>query len=175
MVPSQPRLRAGKLKDERVAEEFANRLSGHLGGLGALEDPEELWRAFKTTVLDVAGRSLGTHRRVKKNFVSQVTLDAIHQSRRARLNGRAELFRQLRRQSVCALRLGKESNVRAICEEVEHHLWSSDSHPAYRGIHALRSSKPIPWCPAVRVEGGGLLTEESKVKAHWASYFERLY
>ena len=31
MVPSQPRLDVGKLRDERVAEEFANRLSGHLG------------------------------------------------------------------------------------------------------------------------------------------------
>ena len=56
MVSSQPRLDVGKLKDERVAEEFANRLSGHLGGLGALGGPEELWNAFKTTVLDVAGR-----------------------------------------------------------------------------------------------------------------------
>ena len=42
MVPSQPRLDVGKLKDERVAEEFANRLSGDLGGLGALGDPEQL-------------------------------------------------------------------------------------------------------------------------------------
>ena len=32
MVPSQPRLDVGKLKDERVAEEIANRLSGDLGG-----------------------------------------------------------------------------------------------------------------------------------------------
>ena len=55
MVPSQPRLDVGKLKDERVAEEFANRLSRDLGGLGALGDPKELWSAFKTTVLDVAG------------------------------------------------------------------------------------------------------------------------
>ena len=44
--------------DERVAEEFTNRLSGDLGGLRALGDPEELWSAFKTTVLDVAGRCL---------------------------------------------------------------------------------------------------------------------
>ena len=40
MVPSQPRLDVGKLKEERVAEEFANRLSGHLRGLGALGGPE---------------------------------------------------------------------------------------------------------------------------------------
>ena len=65
--------------------------------------------------------------------------------------------------------------MRGICEGVEHHLWSSDSRPAYRGIRALRSSKPIPRCAAVRAEGGRLLTEESEVKACWAGYFERLY
>ena len=32
--PSQRRLDVGKLKDERVAEELANRLSGDLGGFG---------------------------------------------------------------------------------------------------------------------------------------------
>ena len=73
MVPSQPRLYVGKLKDERVAEEFVNKLSRDLGGLGALGNPEELWSAFKTTVLDVTGGCLGTHRRVKKNFVSRDT------------------------------------------------------------------------------------------------------
>ena len=121
-------------------------------------DPEELWSAFKTTILDVAGGCLGTHRRAKKNFVSQETLDTIDQSRRARLNGRVELFRELRRKTVRALRVDKEACVRGICEGVKHHLWSSDSHPTYRGICALRSSKPIHWCTAVRAEGGWLLT-----------------
>ena len=65
--------------------------------------------------------------------------------------------------------------MQGICEGVENHLWSGDSHPAYRGIHALHSSKPIPRCTAVRAESGGLLTEESEVKARWAGYFERLY
>ena len=78
--------------------------------------PEELWSAFKTTVLDVAGGCLGTHRRAKKNFVFQGTLDTIDQSRRARLNGRAELFRELRRKTVRVLRVNKEAYVREICE-----------------------------------------------------------
>ena len=82
-------------------------------GLGALGDPEELWNVLKTTVLYVAGRCLGTHRRAKKNFVSQGTLDTIDQSRRTRLNGRTELFRELRRKTVRALRVDKEP----ICEE----------------------------------------------------------
>ena len=64
--------------------------------------------------------------------------------------------------------------MRGICEGVEHHLWLSDFQP-YRGIRALRSSKPITLCTAVREEGGGLLTEECKVKASWASNFQRLY
>ena len=131
--------------------EFANWLSGHLGGLGALGDPEELWSAFKTTVLDVAGRCIGTHRRAKNNFVSQGTLDTIDQSRRDRLNGRAELFRELRHKTVRALRVDKEANVRGICKGVEHHLWSSDFRSAYWGIHALRYT-PSPSLGVLQLE-----------------------
>ena len=42
MVPCQPWLDVGKLKDERVAEEFVNRPSGDLRCLGALKDRKEL-------------------------------------------------------------------------------------------------------------------------------------
>ena len=65
--------------------------------------------------------------------------------------------------------------MREICEGVEYHLWSSYSQPAFKGICTLCSCKPIPQCTAVRAEGGGLLTEESKVKARWSGYFEWLY
>ena len=80
MVPSHPKLDVGKLKEERVAEEFANKLSGDLGDLGGLGNPEEWWIAFKTTILDVDGGHLGTHKRVNKNFVSHRTRDTIDQS-----------------------------------------------------------------------------------------------
>ena len=176
MVLSQPRLYVVKLKDERVAEGFLNRLSGDLGVVGVLwGNPEELWSAFKTTILDVAGGCLGTHCRARKNFDFQVALDTIDQSCRARLNGRAELFMELRRKTGRVLRVDKEAYLRGICEGIEHHLCTSDSRPAYRGICALRSSKPIPRCTAVRAECGRLSMEETEVKAHWADYFERLY
>ena len=74
-------------------------------------DPEELWSAFRTTILEVAGGCLGTHRRAKKNFVFRGTLDTIDHSRRTRLNGRAELFRELRRKTGYALRMDKEAYV----------------------------------------------------------------
>ena len=47
----------------------------------------------------------------KKNFVSQGILDIIDQSRRARLNGRAELSRELRHETVRAPRVDKEAYV----------------------------------------------------------------
>ena len=77
-------------------------------------DPEELWSAFKTTVLHVADGCLGTHWRAKKNFVSQGTLDIIDHSGSTWLNGRAELFRELRRKTVRALRVDKEAYERGI-------------------------------------------------------------
>ena len=80
MGPSQPRLDIGKLKNDRIAEEFVNRLSEDLGGLGVFGNPEELWSAFKTTTLDVAGRCLGTLHGAKTNCVSQGTLGTIDQS-----------------------------------------------------------------------------------------------
>jgi len=175
MATSQPLLDVGKLKDEREAEEFANRLIRELRCLGDWGNPEELWSAFKTTFLDVAGGCVGTHRRSKKNFVSQGTLDTIDQSHRARLNGKAELFKELRQKTVPAQRVDKEVYMCRICEGAEHHLWSSDCHTACRGIWALLSSKPIPRCTAVAAEGGGFLTEESELKAHWASYFGWLF
>ena len=106
--------------------------------MGAGAKADGVWRVFKTNIIDVASRCVGTHRRAKKNFVSQGTLDTIDQSRTA------EMFRELRRKTVRALRVDKETYVRGICEGVEHHLWSRDSHPAYRGIHTLSSSKPVP-------------------------------
>ena len=82
-----------------------------------------LWEVLKScgvlsrlTILEVAGGCLGTHLRAKKNFVSQGTLDTIDQSHRAKLRGRAELFRELRLKTVLALREDKEAYVRGICE-----------------------------------------------------------
>ena len=70
---------------------------------------EELGSAFKTAILDVAIVGLGTRHGAKKNFVSQGTMDTIDQSRRARLNGTAELFRELRRKTLRVLRVNKEA------------------------------------------------------------------
>jgi len=49
--------------------------------------------------------------------------------------------------------------VRGIFQGVEHHLWSSDSCPAYMRMCAWHSSKPIPRFTAVRAEGGGFEPE----------------
>ena len=108
MVPSQPRLDVGRLEDERVAEEFANKLSGDLVDVGVSADPKKFWSAFKNTILHVAGGWLGTHRKVKRNVVSQGTLNTIDQSRRGKLNGRSKLFSKLRCSGNCTFTAGRQ-------------------------------------------------------------------
>ena len=133
-----------------------------------------MWDFFKTVTLSVAGERHGVRRLARRGFVSEGTLRLIDESRVARLNGDQEA-RKLRRLALSSLRADKEAHVRSICERVENHLWTSDSRPAYEGIRTLRSSKPVPRFGSVRSASGELLTEESEVRARWASYFEQLY
>ena len=87
------------------------RWSGILRGLGVSGDPEWLWSAFKTTILDIAGGFLGTIHQTKRNFVFQGILDTIDQCHRARFDGRTELFSELRHKTVCSLWVGTEDYV----------------------------------------------------------------
>uniref|UniRef100_A0A8C4TMP5 Tripartite motif-containing protein 16-like n=1 Tax=Erpetoichthys calabaricus TaxID=27687 RepID=A0A8C4TMP5_ERPCA len=74
-----------------------------------------------------------------------------------------------------ALRTDKEAFVRGICEQVTHHLWSSDPHPAYGGIEALRTSESVPRRVTVRVTDGTVPTDDTTVATRWAGYFEQLF
>ena len=80
------------------------------------------------------------------------------------LNGRAELFRELRHKTARAL-LGGQGSLCVRNLLGESITCGRDSRPAYRGIRALRSSKHVSQCTTVRAEGGDLLTEESDLKA----------
>ena len=95
-----------------------------------------MWDFFKTTTLSTASGVLGIRKGTRRSFVSNDTLDLIDKSRRARLDSLPEA-RELRRQTLRSLRADKEDYVRSICERVEHHLWSRDSRPAYRGTKHL--------------------------------------
>ena len=81
--------------------------------LGVSENHEDLWNAFKTTILDVAGECLLTPHQVKRKFVSQWTMHNIDQSRRTRLDGRTELIRKPRRKTVRLLGVYRKP----ICKE----------------------------------------------------------
>ena len=117
MVPSQLRLDVRELKDERAAEAFANRLSGDLGVWvfwGILKSCGVPSRSPSLMLLvDVLELTVG--RRIilslKGSWIPLI-------SRRARLNGRAELLRELMYKTVRALRVDKETYVRGICEGV---------------------------------------------------------
>ena len=110
MAPSQPRLDVGKLKDERVAEEFANRLSGDLGvwvlrgilkSCGVPSRPPSLMLPLDVLELTEGRRRILS---LKGHWIPLT-------SRRAGLKGRTELFREMRYKTVRALRVDKEAHV----------------------------------------------------------------
>ena len=72
------------------------------------------------------------------------------------------------------MKTDKEAHVRGICEQVNHHLWTSDSRPAYKGIAALRSSTPKFRTVAIKASDGKDLTDDTETKNRWAEYFEQL-
>ncbi|KAF7644749.1 hypothetical protein LDENG_00216460 [Lucifuga dentata] len=171
-----PRLNLARLLDQAVCDEFAHSLAGGFTGLDAMDDPNVMWETYHYTTLKVARECVGfacVSRR--KSFISESTLDIIERSRSARLGGNSRLYRELKRRTAKALRADKEALAREICEQVTHHLWSSDPHPAYRGIEELRSSKPAPCATAVLAANGSVLTDDSAILTRWAGYFEQLY
>ena len=131
---SSPRLDVDRLKDRAVSEAFARKFEELSGDLRVSDGTGELWHSFKTNVLEAAGECLGHKRPSKGGFLTGTTLDLLDRSRCARLAGKTELYRQLRRQAVHALKVDKEKQVQEIYKQVENHLWSSDSRPAYKGI-----------------------------------------
>ena len=164
------------LRDDSVSQRFRSRVLERFENTDTEEDTETLWGGFKQGILDAASECLIASPRTKRrSFLSDDALALIEMSRKAKLEGKTGLCRKLRRDTVRAVRVDKERFVRGICEQVEHHLWSSDARPAYRGIQALRSVQPHPRCMSVRADTGEILFEEEQVRARWAGYFEQLY
>uniref|UniRef100_A0A8C2X3Z0 C-type lectin domain-containing protein n=1 Tax=Cyclopterus lumpus TaxID=8103 RepID=A0A8C2X3Z0_CYCLU len=88
----------------------------------------------------------------RRGFLSSGTMGIIEESRRARLGGRAGLYRELKRATVRAVRNYKEAYVRGICETVKGHLWSSDSRPENQMVHNLVPSGGVAWIGLYRDE-----------------------
>ena len=86
----------------------------------------------------------------------------------------AELCKKLKRVAVMAVRRDREPEVGRLCESVERHLSPSASQPAHGVLGKLRNSTTAVSCPVVEAADGGLLRDESAVRARWASYFKDL-
>ena len=131
MAPSsQVRLDVRHLWDECFAQEYKRELAKRLGELNDSNDPENLWTNFKTNVLKVSESCLLDTTGTSKSFLTKETQNIIEGSHRARLEGKTEQHRELKRETVRAVGRDKDSQVRGVCEIVENPLWSTDSSPA---------------------------------------------
>ena len=171
----QVRLDVNRLRDPDVAQAYASKLETSLGELDDSADPQTLWSGFKSCILGAADECVPKKPRRKEEGISEETAKTIEECRRARLDGKTERYRKLRREAVRMMRGDMEARVRGLCETVESHLNTSDARPAYTAIRSLRSSKPPARSPTVRAADGTILSEDQAVKARWAGYFEELY
>ncbi|KAG2467807.1 DYHG protein, partial [Polypterus senegalus] len=165
-----------RLQDPAVSNNFARSLCEELADLGATVNLNVMWEIFRDKTLKDAEGCVGvTSVPRRKCFISQGTLDIIESSRRARVNGKSGLYWELRRIAARDLRADKEAFVRGICEQVTHHLWSTEPCPAYRGIEVLRTTESVPRRVAVRAADGTVLLDDTAAVTRWAGYFEKLF
>ena len=167
------RLDLEKLQDKSIAREFAAAVSDRCGSLGAQEDPNQLWEAFKCGTLEAARACIPVRPKARSRFVTRETLDIIGRSRTARLDGKTGLHVQLRRQAKSAVKKDKERWVQGIAREVESNLFTGCSRPAFQALKRLRSKSGAQEI-AVKAEDGRLLTDPGECRTRWAEYFERL-
>ena len=170
----QPGFHLEKLRDEECAREYAVAVSNRFEALGALEDPVELWDAFKRETLSAAEDCLGARPRSRRSFITGEMLNIVEESRAARLAGNLRQHRNLTRSAKALLRRDKERYVRGIAEQVEGHFRANDLSPAYRALKKLRS-KSSPQVSSVRTADGRLVSDANEFRARWAEYFEQLY
>lgn len=163
-----------KLREPTCAQEYAVAVSNRFEALSSLEDPEELWGAFKRGTLEATEECVGKRPRSRSGITSGETLETIEASRAARLAGKTDLYRTLSRRTRALLRRDKERHVRELVEDVEGCLNANNLQPAFRALKKLRS-KSSTRTSTIRTADGRTVSEADDVRACWAKYFEQLY
>ena len=136
---SPPRLHLEKLREPICAQEYAMSVSNRFQVLDTLEDPGELWNAFKRETLEATKECVGVRPRSRSGVASEETLQSIEESRAARLAGNPDQYRTLSRRTRALLRRDKERYVRGIAEDVESCFNANNLLPAFRALNKLRS------------------------------------
>ena len=171
---NSPRFHLEKLREPACAHEYAVAVSNRFGVLDTLEDPEEMWDAFKRETLKATEECVGERPRSRSGVASEETLRNIEESRAARLAGNLDQYRTLARRTRALLRRDKERYVRELAEDVEGCLNANNLRPAYRALKKLRS-KSTTQTSTIRTADGRLVSEADEVRSRWAEYFEQLY
>ncbi len=72
-----PRFHLEKLGDQACTHRYAVAVSHRFGVLDTLEDPEEMWDAFKRETLNATEERVGEHPRSRSGVASEETLQNI--------------------------------------------------------------------------------------------------
>ncbi len=98
--------------------------------------PEDEWRELKDAVADASQAHLGNTRRRRRDWVTGKTIALAEQARLARIQS-VPNHRDLRRQTMRALRWDRNANWKAITEETERAAACGDTRKLYRMLKSV--------------------------------------
>ena len=179
------RLNVTKLKNSKVADEFAEDLDGRLADVLQSEQTsiEEQWSALRDAVYSAASEHLGPSTRKHQDWFDenekeiQSLLDEKHQLFRALQNdptsqSKKDAFASARRKVQKKLREMQDNWFSKKAEEIQGYADSHDSKRFYDALKTLYGPQSSGSSPLLSADGTQLLSEKKQILERWAEHFD---
>ena len=171
-----------KLKDPEIAEAFHAMIRGKFAMLSILDadgtDMETLINTFNTAVTNTASEILGTHRPVKKPWVTADLFNLCDKRRELKKKKKyAEGVRQhraVKQEITKGMKKAKMHWIEEQCHVIEDNMKKNNSKKIYQLVKDLTSIKQGR-TTTIQDKDGECLTEEHDVLKRWSEYCSELY
>lgn len=175
-IQRQPAIDLGKLKSKHYREEYQIKVTNRfeeLEGISEPNTPNELWQQLKNVTLNSAKETLQKESIKRKNWISEGTLELIEKKRAAKSKSTDE-YRKLRSEVQKRLRKDKQSQLDALCNDIEENGKKGNSRPVFQAVKKLTKTFQAKNV-AIKDKNGKKITEPEKVSQRWKEYCEELY
>ena len=105
-----------------MAQEYTYKLAQNLEDLDASKDSQTMWSSLKSRILETPSECIPRSRRRQQEGFSEETVEIIEKCRKARLDGKTGLRKQLRHKATRVMQADLESLVQSLCEAVGGNL-----------------------------------------------------
>ena len=165
-----------KLNDEQLRLEYQIEVSNKFQELERISEPrtpDELWQQLKEATMNAATKTLQKKCVKHKSWISDETFELLQRKREAKGQSQDE-YRRLRGEVQKMLRRDKETELEALCTELEENSRKGNSRVVYQTVKKL-TKQFQPRTVAINNSIGQKLVEPEEVCQRWMDYCEELY